>query len=77
MKPTALHPLLDALIAEEGMRNDADIAKKLGIASPQISKTRHGKIEVSDTMRVQIQRKFRWSLRRIDELAPPAPPASE
>lgn len=73
MKTTASHPLLDTLIAEEpGIRNDADLAKKLGIASPQISKTRHGKLEVTDTMRVAIQRKFRWSLRRIDELAPPA-----
>ena len=72
MKTTAVHPLLDALITQEKLRNDADIARVLGIAPPQVSKTRHGKIEVSDTMRVAIMRRFKWSLRRIDELAPPA-----
>lgn len=72
MKTTAVHPLLDALITHEKLRNDADIARVLGIAPPQVSKTRHGKIEVSDTMRVAIMRRFKWPLKRIDELAPPA-----
>ncbi len=71
MKTTAVHPLLDALISTEKLRNDADIARELKLAAPQISKTRHGKIEVSDTMRVAIMRRFKWSLKRIDELAPP------
>jgi hypothetical protein len=75
MKNTASHLLLDTLIVEEdSLRNDADVAKALGIAAPQVSKTRHGKIEVSDTMRVAIMRRFKWSLRRLDELAPPATP---
>lgn len=72
MKKTAAHPLLDALIQEENLRNDADVARVLGIAAPQVSKTRHGKIDVSDTMRVAIIRKFKWPLKRIDQLAPPA-----
>lgn len=72
MKTTAAHPLLDLLLSHENLRNDADIARELGIAAPQVSKTRHGKIEVSDTMRVAIMRRFKWSLRRIDDLAPPA-----
>ena len=71
MKTTAVHPLLDALIDHEKLRNDADIARVLNIAAPQVSKTRHGRIEVSDTMRVAIMRRFKWSLKRIDELAPP------
>lgn len=72
MKSTAKHSLLDALIDGETVRNDADLARVLNIAAPSISKTRHGKLEVSDTMRVAIMRRFRWSLKRIDELAPPA-----
>ena len=71
MKSTAKHSLLDALIDGETVRNDADLARVLGIAAPQISKTRHGHVEVSDTMRVAIMRRFKWSLKRIDELAPP------
>lgn len=77
MKNTAKHPLLDALIDGEKLRNDADIARVLGIAAPQVSKTRHGKIEVSDIMRVAIMRRFKWSLKRIDDLAPPAAAAKE
>lgn len=72
MKPTAAHPLLDALIEAENLRNDSAIAAELCIPAPQISKTRHCKIDVSDSMRVAIMRRFRWSLKRIDELAPPA-----
>jgi hypothetical protein len=77
MKNTANHPLLDALIDGETIRSDADIARALGIAAPQISKTRHGHVEVSDIMRVAIMRKFKWSLKRIDELAPPAATSEE
>ncbi len=77
MKTTALHPLLDELIAKEGMRNDANIGRVFGIAPPQLSRIRHGHIEVSDTFRVAIMRRFKWSLKRIDELAPPAAVAKE
>lgn len=72
MKNSTPHPLLDALIDGESVRNDADISRTLRIAAPQISKTRHGHVEVSDIMRVAIMRKFKWSLKRIDDLAPPA-----
>lgn len=68
----ASHPLLDAIRTHEKIRNDADLAIALGLAAPTISKTRHGHLEVSDSLRVAIMRKFRWSLKRIDELAPPA-----
>ena len=72
MKSKNSHPLLDALIASEKLRNDADVARELDIAAPQVSKTRNGIIEVSDIMRVAIMRRFKWSLKRLDELAPPA-----
>lgn len=72
MRTTAPHPLLDTLISAEKLRNDSEVATALGIPAPQISKTRHRHVDVSDTMRVAIMRRFRWSLKRIDELAPPA-----
>lgn len=72
MKPRKPHALLDALIESEKLVNDARLAGALGVVGPQISKIRHGQVPVSDTIRVAIQRKFRWSLKRIDELAPPA-----
>lgn len=75
MKTKANHPLLDALIEEnDGIRNDADLRRVLGIEPATISKIRHGKLAVSDTIRVAIMRKFKWSLRRLDDLAPPGSP---
>lgn len=72
MKTTnTAHPLLDAIRNQENIRNDADLAAELGCAAPTISKTRHGHVPVSDSLRVLIMRRFRWSLKRLDELAPP------
>lgn len=71
MKTLNPHALFDTLIAHENVYSDADIAKELKIAAPSISKTRNGKQEVTDTMRVAIMRRFKWSLKRIDDLAPP------
>lgn len=72
MKNRNSHPLLDALIADKKLKNDAALANLLKVQPPQLSKLRHGKAEVSDSMRVTIMRKFRWTLARVDALAPPA-----
>lgn len=72
MKTKVSHPLFDTLIAEnQTVRNDADLCRELGVQAPTFSKMRHGKLEISDTLRVAVMRRFRWSLRRLDDLAPP------
>jgi hypothetical protein len=74
------HPLFDALLADLRRRrgdkvrnNDAALCKVLDVQPPTLSKMRKGHLAVSDTVRVQVIRKFGWSIKRLDELAPPAP----
>lgn len=72
MKTKAPHPLFDALISEGYVKNDAKLGVLSKIGSPDISKMRGGKKEVSDKLRVFIVRNFKWSIKRVDQLAPPA-----
>lgn len=74
------HPLFDALLADmrrqkgESVRvNDAVLCRELRVLPPTLSKMRKGKLPVSDFVRVQVMRKFGWPIKRLDELAPPAP----
>lgn len=74
------HPLFDALLIDmrrqkgESVRiNDAALCRELHVLPPTLSKMRKGRLPVSDTLRVQVMRKFGWSIKRLDELAPPAP----
>jgi hypothetical protein len=74
------HPLFDALLADMRRRrgdkvrnNDAALCRELGVLAPTLSKMRKGKLPVSDYVRCQVMRKFHWSIKRLDELAPPAP----
>lgn len=71
MKSLAPHPLFDALIQERGLKNDAELARFLEVQPPFLSKMRNRKADLNDTVRVSIMRKFRWTLKRVDELAPP------
>lgn len=74
MKTKKDHPLFDTLIAENpAVRNDADLCRALGVQPPNLSKMRNGKIPVSDSVRVAVMRKFRWPLKRLDQVVPPAP----
>lgn len=67
------HALLDFLIEEKGMKNDAAIARILGINPSVLSKIRKGdrKYPVSPEIRLGVMRNFGLSLKRVDELAPP------
>jgi hypothetical protein len=74
------HPLFDALLADMRRRrgdkvrnNDAALCRELDVLPPTLSKMRKGKLPVSDFVRVQVMRKFGWPIKRLDELAPPAP----
>ena len=66
------HPMLDDLIDKKGViRNDADLARELGVAGAIISRVRNGGT-MGDSLRLTIMRKFGISLQKIDTLAPPA-----
>jgi antitoxin HigA-1 len=70
MKTTPAHVLLDTILREQGLKNDAHLARDMQIGPPQLSKIRHG-LEVSDEFRVRLMRRYAMTLVRLDELAPP------
>lgn len=63
------HVLLDAIIDEKKLRNDAELARYLKCTPGSISKIRGGN-QVTDEFRVRIMRVTGWSLKRVDGLAP-------
>ena len=65
------HLLLDTLKESKNLRTDAELADALGVRTGTVSKVRAGHNLIGDTLRVAIQRKFGWSLSRLDKLAPP------
>lgn len=65
------HKLFDSLITGGDIRNDRDLARELHVAPPVISKIRNLKLELGDSMRVKVMRRFGLTIRRVDELAPP------
>lgn len=69
--PKHPHALLDALIQDNKLRSDAHLADELGYSKGRICEVRHGH-PVSAEIRCAIQRRFGWTLKRIDTLAPPA-----
>lgn len=78
------HPLFDALLDELRQRNgpavrtnDATLCRLLHVQPPMLSKMRTKRVPVSDTLRVAVMREFKWPLKRLDELAPPAPAAEQ
>lgn len=64
-------PLIDALIKENRLRNDSHLADEIGYSKGRICDFRSGKVKISAEFRLAIQRKYGWSIKRIDTLAPP------
>lgn len=69
--PIPPHPLFDLLIRENSLKNDASLSRELEISAADISKIRHGKFGISDTVRVKVMRRFHWTLNRLDTVVPP------
>lgn len=59
--------LLDAIIKEFELKNDAHLAKKLGVMPSRISKMRHGALSVTDSFILVVYDKTGWSIERIRE----------
>lgn len=66
------HPLLDTLLQENNLKNDAALCRALRIQPANLSKIRHGVIPVSDYLRVKVMRHFHWTINRLDTVVPPA-----
>jgi len=65
MNPKIPHILMDAIIAEFYLKNDAALSEFLGTAPPYVSKLRHGTHGVSGDMILRIYDKTGWSIEKI------------
>jgi len=61
------HSLLDALRAENKLRSDSHLAEELGYRKSRICEYRAGQ-PVSADFIVKVQRKYGWSIKKIDGL---------
>jgi hypothetical protein len=61
------HALLDFLIKEYGLKNDATLSKALGIKPPALSKIRSRRMGVSGDMKIIIYKKTGMSIEDIEE----------
>jgi plasmid maintenance system antidote protein VapI len=59
--------LLDVIIKEFALKNDAQLAKKLGVRASRISKMRHGTLPATDTFILKVYDNTGWSIERIRE----------
>lgn len=60
--------LIAGLISLHNLKNDAQLAFKLGVAPPVISKIRNGKLTIGDSLLIKIQRTFKMTLPEVDAL---------
>lgn len=65
------HALLDYLIANCGVKHDAEIANRLKMAPGHVSRVRYGHRPVTSEIRMRIMRCFNMPWQLVDELCPP------
>lgn len=63
------HKLLDTIIAEFKLKNDAALCRLLEIDKGQISKLRNGRLRVNATHVLHIHDVTGWEIKRIKQLA--------
>jgi plasmid maintenance system antidote protein VapI len=67
--PSKMNNLLDKIIREFNLRNDAALARMLDIAPPVISKLRHGRTELSAAIVVRIHEATELPVSTIKKIA--------
>lgn len=64
----AANRLIDTLVTDHALKNDAALCRVLHLAPPVISKIRHGRLPVSDATILRIHEKLDVPVKRIREL---------
>jgi len=60
---------LDALIAHEGVKNDVELSRLMGMTAPDISKRRKGLLGIGSSMMVKVmQQNPTWTLLKVENL---------
>lgn len=62
------HKLLDSLIQEMGLKNDAELSRALGVPPPVVSQIRHRKLGVGATMLLRMHEESNVSIATLKEL---------
>lgn len=62
------HPLLDAIIKEFKLKNDAQLARFLKIAPSMVSKLRHRTLSVTGDTILNVYDRTGWSIETIRKL---------
>lgn len=62
------HKLLDSLIEEMGLKNDAELSRALGVPPPVVSQIRHRKLGVGATMLLRMHEESNVSIATLKEL---------
>jgi len=65
------HTLLDTLAEEFNLKNDAQVARFIGVQPAAVCKYR-ANMPVSDSTKIRIMRVTGWTIARIDKLDPVA-----
>lgn len=69
MRTLRQHHLLDVMITELQLKNDAGLARFLQIYPSQISRLRSGRLPVSAGLILRIHDCTNWEIKRIKQLA--------
>ena len=62
------HYLLDYLLKTYKIRNDADLAKRLGVRPPHISKIRNRRMKMGAGLIIEIHEEFEISIKEVKEM---------
>ena len=60
--------LLDAMLDQLGLKNDAALSRYIGVAPPVISKIRHGTLSVGASMLIRLHEESGLAIRELREL---------
>ncbi|MFZ6774707.1 hypothetical protein ACO0LB_18555 [Undibacterium sp. SXout7W] len=65
---TAQNHLLNQVIMQAGLKNDAGLSRLLEVAPPVISKIRHGRLPIGATMAIAIIEETDFSMSQITDI---------
>lgn len=68
MKAADANPLLDTIIDNLGLKNDAALSRILEVAPPVISKIRHRKLHIGASMLIRMHEETNLSIRELKNL---------
>ena len=60
--------LLDAMLHQLGLKNDAALSRRLGVAPPVISRIRSGKLSVGASMLIRLHEESGLTIRELRDL---------